>query len=418
MRTGHSPEATADRGPSTRPGGTDLPQEGPASLFGSEEKRLILFIRVLAGSVLLCLGFSWKLWISSRLYPLVPLFGLVPPFPYPFDYLFLALFAGALLALIVQPRSKIWIGSIVTAFTLLFLQDQSRIWPSFYEFFFLFLLLLTYRDDGGEEAARRTLIGMQFIVAAVYFWGGIQKLNPSFFYEEFPWFLRPLTDLLPFKVPFLPAIGVFAAVFEALFGIGLLTKRFRTFALYDALLMHLLIFFCIGPVRNNWNDSAWIWGAATAAMAGLLFYKAPPFAFKEMFGAPPLYRFPQALAVLFIGILPLLNNINRWDSPLSFNVYTGNVTSAQIGVPPAAARHLPAALSPFLSEREGWAVLDINAWTMHEFNANPYPEKRIFKAVFGTVCSYLPERSARLFLSEKAGWFFPKSTYLYGCEEM
>jgi hypothetical protein len=259
---------------------------------------------------------------------------------------------------------------------------------------------------------------MQFILAAVYFWGGFQKLNTHFFNEEFPWFLRPMTDLLPFEIPYLPVLGLFAAVFELLFGIGLLTRRFRTFALYDAMLMHALIFVCIGPIRNNWNDSAWIWSAATAALVWVLFYKAPPFEFKKMWDASSLYNVPQALALLFIGILPVLNNVNLWDSALSFNVYTGNVTYAQIGVKPAAAPHLPAELSPFVTERNGWAVLDLNAWTIHEFNANPYPEKRIFKAVLGTICSQVPEKSVQLFLREKSGWFFPKSSRLYGCGEM
>ena len=417
MKTKQTPSAVSRRRPSARLRGQGSPPEPLASLFASEEKRLIVFTRLLALFVLLCLAFSWRLWISSRLYPLVPLFGLVPAFPYPFDYLFLALLSAALVALAIQPRSKKSVALIVAAFTVLFLQDQSRVWPSFYEFFFLFLLLLTYRSDGGEDEAHRILTGLRFVIAAVYFWGGVQKLNPHFFNEEFPWFLRPLTGRLPFEIPFLPTIGVFAAIFEVLFGIGLLTKRFRTFALYDALLMHALIFVCIGPLRNDWNDSAWIWGATMAVQVWLLFYKAPPFEFKKMFGAPRFYCLPQALALLFLGILPVLNNVNRWDSALSFNIYTGNVNYAQIRMRPDAARRLPSALSAFVTQRDGEAVLDLNAWTMQEFNANPYPEKRIFKTVLGAVCSQVPDRSVYLLLTEKSGWFFPKATSRYGCEE-
>lgn len=328
-------------------------QGGAASLFESQEKRLTLFIRLLALFVLLCLAFSWKLWLSSRLFPLVPLFGLIPPFPAPLDFLFLGSLCAFLVAVAVRPRSKMWIGWTVAAFMILFLQDQGRLWPSFYQFFFMFLLLLTDRPRGGEAEAHRLLTGMRFIVAAIYFWGGVQKLNPYFFNEEFPWFVRPLTNLLPFDVPYLPALGLCAALFEVLSGIGLLTKRFRTVALYEAMAMHLLIFFCIGPIRNDWNDSAWIWGQAMGAMAFVLFYKAPPFELKKMFGAPGWHSVPQALAVLLIGILPVLNNLNRWDAALSFNVYTGNVNYGQIRMHPDAARRLPAALSPFLREREG-----------------------------------------------------------------
>ena len=418
MKTTHPRQPVAQRRPSLRRNRVESQPDVPASIYESEEKRLILFTRLLALFVLLCLAFSWKLWLSSRLYPLVPLFGLIPAFPFPLDYFFLAFLSSLLLALIFQPRSKRLVGLIVAVFALLFLQDQSRVWPSFYEFFFLFLLLLTYRRDGGEDEAHRILSGMRFIIAAVYFWGGVQKLNPYFFNEEFPWFLRPLTDLIPFKVPFLPVLGVFAAVFEVLFGIGLLTKRFRTVALYDALLMHLLILFCIGPIRNDWNDSAWIWGQSMAMQVWVLFYKAPPFEFQKMFKAPRVYLIPQTLAIVFIGILPLFNNLNRWDSALSFNVYTGNVNHARIRMHSDAARRLPATLSPFITERDGEALLNLNAWTMHEFNANPYPEKRIFKAVLDQICSLAQDRSVHLDLTEKGGWFFPKSTHTYGCGEM
>jgi hypothetical protein len=389
----------------------------PAAMVESAEKRLILFTRLLAVFVLLCLALSWKLWLSSRLYPLVPVLGLIPAFPYPFDYVVLGSFCAALVALVVRPRSKILNGGILAAFTLLFLQDQSRVWPSFYQFFFVFLIVFTYRRENSEADAERILAGIRFILAAVYFWGGVQKLTPQFFYSEFPWFLRPLTGVLPVDIPYLPAIGVFAAVFETLFGIGLLTKRFRTIALYEAMLMHALIFFLIGPIRHDWNNSSWMWSVAMAVQAWVAFYKAPAFEFRTMFGAGLRSSVPQGLAIIFIGILPVLNNVNRWDSALSFNVYTGNVAYAQLRLSPQGARHLPPELSAYVTERDGWAMLDITAWTEQEFNANPYPEERIFKAVLGRICSHVPDKSVELLVHRKSGWFIPAATHRYGCGE-
>lgn len=387
----------------------------PADSACSEEKRLEVFTRLLAVFVLLCIGFSWKLWISSRLYPLVPVFDFIPALPYPFDYVLLGMLCAVLCGIVVRPRSKLLVGLVLAGFAFLFLQDQNRIWPSFYEFFFLFLLLITHRANAGADEAHRILTGMRFVLAAVYFWSGLLKLNPRFFNETFPWFLQPLTDLLPFQIPHLPTIAVFGALFEVLFGIGLLTRRFRTFALYDAMLMHALIFFLIGPLRNNWNSSAWIWSAATAVLAWTIFRKAPAFQFREMFGGLRPHAVPAALAVVFIGILPLLNNVNLWDSALSFNIYTGNVSRAEISMYSDDARHLPRELSPFITVRSRTATLDINAWTGDAFNANPYPEKRIFKAVLGTICSHLPLRSAQLFVQEKSGWFIPRSVHHYRC---
>jgi hypothetical protein len=386
--------------------------------FATEERRLSLAVRVVAGSFLLCLGLSWQLWISERLYPLVPLGGILPPLPYPLDRSALALLVGLLLAIVARPRATWLVVAVVLLQAALFAQDQSRLWPSFYEFFVLLTLLLGWRPGDGEAAASPVLAGMRFVVAAIYFWGGVQKLTPHFFHEEFPWFIRPLADALPFDVPFVPALAAAAASSEALVGIGLLTRRFRRLALGEALAMHAIIFVCIGPIRGNWNDAAWMWSLATAVLAWVLFVDAPAFSLRSMFAAPPRRIVPQVLAVIMIGLAPLLNNVNRWDSALSFNVYTGNVTTAVIVMPVAAAALLPAELSPHVTIDGAAAVLDVNAWAMREFNGGAYPETRVFRAIFRTVCGLVPDASLRLVVVEKAGWFFPKSRRLLACGEL
>ncbi len=389
--------------------------QSPFSLFRDETTRLIFLMRLLPVFVLLSLAFAWKLWISTRLYPLVPFLGWIPAFPYPLDYFVLALFCCLLIVFVFRPRSTVLNQLILFVFTGLFLQDQSRLWPSFYMYFFFFLLLFRYTGKAGEKDASRVLNSMRFTVAAIYFWGGVQKLNPYFFNEVFPWFIEPITNVLPFTIPNLPLIALFAAVFEILFGVALLTKRFRKIAFYDAMLMHALIFVCIGPLRNGWNNSSWMWGLSMAVQTWVLFYKAPAFDFKKMFAPPYSDCIPQGLAVLLIGILPVLNNVNRWDAALSFNVYTGNVNYAQIHIRPDAAGKVPAALTAFVSHHPDRAVLDINAWSLHAFNANAYPENRIFKAVLAALCPKMPEGSVYLYVEEKSGWFFPKSTQVYGC---
>lgn len=376
---------------------------------------MVLFTRVLSLSVLFCLGFSWQLWISRDFYPLVPVGKSIPAFPHPVDYVVLATFCALLLAVLVRPESKLLICSIGATFAILFMQDQSRLWPSYYQFFFLFLLLASIRKPADEEDSHRVLSGMRFILAAIYFWSGVQKLTPHFFREEFPWFVEPLTDMLPFDVPYLPALGFLAALVEIIIGVGLFTKRFRNFALYDAMLMHVVILFCIGPLRGNFNNASWAWSICTAAQAWVLFNQAPAFDFRSMFNAPWRYNIPQILAVVCVGMLPLLNNVNLWDSALSFNVYSGNVSAAQIHVRTEVASLLPKEIQPFLSIYPDRAVLDLNEWSLAEFNANTYPENRIFKAVLRKVCSYLPKNAAYLLVEEKAGWFFPKELRRYEC---
>jgi hypothetical protein len=383
----------------------------------SDEERLRLVVRALAASILACLAFSGKLWLSARLYPLVPVLGVVPPFPWPLDLFVLALLVGLLVGLVARPLSWPLAAAVVGLFALLFAQDQSRLWPSFYQFFLLLLLLLAHRPGGGEPAAARTLHGMRFVLAAVYFWGGVQKLTPHFFREEFPWFVRPLTDLLPGPVPWLPVLGLAAAVGEALLGIGLLTRRFRRIALGEALLMHAVILVCIGPLRGDWNDSAWIWSLATAGLAWLLFRAAEPFRLATMFAASRAANVAPAVVVVLAGILPVLDNFNRWDSALSFNVYTGNTRVGHVVMPPGSAARLPREIAAHALSVGEMEVLDLNAWAMQEFNAGTYPADRVFRALLADICGRLGEPTVELVVVEKASWLAPKTPRRETCCE-
>jgi hypothetical protein len=258
---------------------------------------------------------------------------------------------------------------------------------------------------------------MRFVLAAVYFWGGVQKLTPHFFREEFPWFVRPLTDLLPGPVPWLPVLGLAAAVGEALLGIGLLTRRFRRIALGEALLMHAVILVCIGPLRGDWNDSAWIWSLATAGLAWLLFRAAEPFRLATMFAASRAANVAPAVVVVLAGILPVLDNFNRWDSALSFNVYTGNTRVGHVVMPPGSAARLPREIAAHALSVGEMEVLDLNAWAMQEFNAGTYPADRVFRALLADICGRLGEPTVELVVVEKASWLAPKTPRRETCCE-
>lgn len=374
------------------------------------ERQLAAVTRLVAGSMLFCMAFSGSLWISTRTYPLTPAFGIVPPFPWPLDAAVAALLVGLLLAVVARPRAWQPIAAVVVLLALLFAQDQSRLWPSFYSFFLLFLLALGHDPRGGESEASRTLTGMRFAVAAIYFWGGVHKLTPHFFTEEFPWFIEPLTSLLPIPAAWIAPLGVAAAVFEVAFAIGLLIPRLRRFALWEALAMHAVVLICIGPIRGHWNDSAWAWSLTMAALVWLLFRDPTPSHSAPLLQGPLVRLLPQAVVAVLVGIMPALNGVNRWDSALSFNVYTGNVSTGLVVMPPEVVRSLPPAVAAHVTPGDEWAVLDLNVWSMAEFNAGVYPERRVFCRLWGEICRWVPSGSARLVVVEKATWFAPKAT--------
>lgn len=380
-----------------------------------EERRLAIAMRVLALATLMCLAVSWRLWFSDRLYPLVPILGIVPRFPPPIDSLVVWMLVGLLVTVAARPLARLPVAGVVGILAVLFAQDQSRLWPSFYEFFLLFVLALGRRPDGGDAEATRTLAGMRFAVAAVYFWSGVQKLTPHFVREEFPWFLEPLTSLLPLPGAVLPVVAGMAAVAEMLFGIGLLSRRFRRIALVEALLMHAVILVCIGPIRGSWRDSAWIWSLATAALALALFLRAAPFRLTDLFAAPPPWCMPAALVVALLGVLPVLDNVGAWDSALSFNVFTGNVAAGQVIMRPEAAARLPPEIADHAIRHDGWVAVDVDAWSRHEFGAGVYPARRIYRALLATICHELDDASVRLVFVSKATWLTAKETRISSC---
>ena len=385
-------------------------------MFANEERRLTAIARALALSTLCCLVASWKLWLSRPLYPLVPVWEYFPALPRPLDRAVFAVLCGLLLGLVVRPRSRVLTGMVVVLLAALFLQDQNRLWPSFYQFFILLLLLASYRTDT-EGEARRVVMGMRFVLAAIYFWSGAHKLNPHFLDTEFPWFIEPLIGLVGFEPRPLPGLGLTAAIAEMLMGIGLPTRRLRNFALVEAMLMHGLILFCIGPWRGQWNSGAWTWSATYAVQAWTLFFRAPPFRWEAMFAAPAKHNVPQVLALVLVGTAPLLNGFNRWDSALSFNVYTGNVDYAEVHMSAGAAAALPEEISRLLTPRGRQRVLVINAWARSEFQANAYPETRVYLKILETLCAHAPAHAFELWIREKAGWFFPKALRRHRCGE-
>jgi hypothetical protein len=128
-----------------------------------------------------------------------------------------------------------------------------------------------------------------------------------------------------------------------------------------------------------------------------------------------LGRDPQAHAVVIVlvGILPLLNAVNCWDSALSFNVYSGNVSRAEIWLAPQGVAALPPSLARLLESRDPAIVLDFDAWSRNEFQANQYPENRIFQAVFQGICTMVPPGAATMYVIEKASWLAPRRVHRY-----
>jgi hypothetical protein len=386
----------------------------------SDRWRILALKGGLALAFLLSLPFSYKLFLFSRTYPLAPVLGFRPPVPFPAEYGLLAVLTVLLGAVAVSLRPKPYLAALLLVLLFYGLSDQGRWYPSYYEYAGMFLVLgACFWQKNGAGAEAGALATLRFIVASVYFWSGAQKANPGFPDVFFGRFVSPITDSFPSPlggIAYLAGYG--APVVEMAIGLGLLSTRGRTAALATALLMHAFIFFSIGPLRNNWNNAAWAWNVGSMLIVFLLFYRETN---GDLMGTLRTRPAIHAPVLILFGLMPLWNFFGVWDSALSFNVYSGNTTSAVIYLDDAAAAKLPANLrpfvrqeeNPFLGAQQNLNVLPVWRWSDHEFRAGPYPEVRVFRRILADVCRHVGGAGLAMEIRTKTDWLNPMPRTLH-----
>jgi hypothetical protein len=348
----------------SEPGREATPRKGT-------EKRLVLLRLALAAGLVAGLLLSPNLWVSARPYPLTPLLDAVPPLPYPADYalfgLFVALVAGVGVA---RGRTMGWLATGVRALATFFeLEDESRLQPWFYQYSFMLAAFCLY--GWGRMGASDAFNTCRLIVASTYFWSGLQKANAGFFEVTYPRLVEPLTSWLPGWAGFALLSGAYAVpVAETAIGLGLLTRRFRKFAIIGALLMHAFIMLCVGPLGSDHNTVVWPWNFAMSAFVLILFWRAPDEPSPSTILEPGRNLSPgsalRAAVLVLFAFMPLFNFFGLWDSYLSSSLYSGASKQAYV----------------LVWDGSGWQGTGIANLAWQELNTLAYPKERVFKSVY------------------------------------
>ena len=365
---------------------------------------------------------SAELWGVSRSYPLIPVVEGLPAIPPLVARIwFVALLVlPAVIVVVRQPRG--YILAFVVLAGLLSLFDQSRWQPWFYQYLFMLMALaFFYPWGGGDPEKRETALNIcRLIVASIYLWSGLQKLNADFFDNLFPWLVGPLVALLPESLgSTVHSMSIVAPFVEAGIGIGLLTRRFRNWAVVLALGMHAFVLLCIGPFGHDWNTVVWPWNVAMAVFVVLLFWRTEDFSPKRVLLPGRRLSYFHAVVLLLFAVMPLFGLFGLWDSYLSASLYSGNNKRGTLFVDEAVKDRLPAGLRKYAADLptgEKYA-LNVSRWSYEELNVPPYPETRVFRSVARHVCSYAEEPSGiSLQIEDKpASWGGDKRTHIYDC---
>ena len=321
-----------------------------------------------------------KLWVSTREYPLVPLLDLVPPLPYPLDYVLFGLFVVLLVGILLfrgRLAGAFAAGALVLA-TLLVLQDQGRLQPWFYQYFFM--LAAVGLSGLGRLSTEGALNACRLVVAFTYIWSGLQKAQASFAANVYPWLMEPLFSHLPPEAASALEHGAIAIpIMEVTIGLGLLVRPLRNPAVVAAILMHAFILFSLGPWGHDWNSVVWPWNVAMVAFVLILFWRAPDNPSFLAVVKPGGSAFRVVLLVLF-AFMPVLNFVGVWDSYLSASLYSGSTEEAYVYTSDGSSRTF------------GTSIFDE---AMNEMNVPAYPEERVYKRVFAEMWCENPSSRPR-----------------------
>ena len=191
------------------------------------------FLKCTLAAAMLCgLLLSPRLWLSARSYPLVPVWDGLPTVRRPGT--------GSCWAY-WSPRWRPSPWRLVRAGPCW----SSSSWRGFgafgtrragnrgsYQYLAMFAVLALGPAPEDPARGQASLNACRLIVAGMYFWSGLQKLNVLFAANIFPWLMDPVLKHLPGEChEYLSGRGWEAACMECAVGLGLLAWPLRQVAL-------------------------------------------------------------------------------------------------------------------------------------------------------------------------------------------
>ena len=359
----------------------------------TERQRLDAVTATVCAGLLAAFALSPRLWLSDRTFPLTPIPPL-PPLPVPTDYILMVGAAAALLATLAAsamrfrgrastvPLADRWLPATVIALMVLAITDQQRWQPWFYQYTAMLAAVAISTRPGARTSATDALDACRTILAGIYLWSGVQKLNVSFLTLDFPWMVEPIVQALPgWAGRGLESLAVAVPVVEISVAAAVLSPRLRRAGVAAAIGTHAFILACLGPLGHDWNTIVWPWNVAMIALVVLLFGGHADPGWRRVLTAQS--RAVNAVVIVLFWILPALSFADLWDSYLSACLYSRNTRRADVFVAAPVLARLPASVA---ARADDTGAIHPMSWALDELGVPVYPEPRVFKSVATELC--------------------------------
>lgn len=347
-------------------------------LHTSSKIRILISVCFIVGIL-----FSFNLWHNDRNFPLFPLVDLIDPQAFYISYIGLGLMLALLLANCFFYNKWI-LAVLISLIVVLLLQDQMRWQPWVY----MYVLILTpLLFDHRESTEVKRINYWQLIFIGMYFWTGIHKFNPNFTEVTFRSILVELFNINNAIITKeLLYIGFALPLIEIAIGIFLIIPKYRKWGVQMAILTHLFIMVYVYSFGAISNSVVYPWNIASMLCVYFLFneHRNAIILWKEK---ELKYRTLNLFIITIVGIAPLLNFFNKWDTFLAFSLYSAKHNSHYILLNETEASNRD--LNAYYTNIEGLsggAIVDVNLWAYKELNVPFYPEDRLFNDLLQKFC--------------------------------
>ncbi|MDI1255370.1 MAG: hypothetical protein PSV16_04655 [Flavobacterium sp.] len=317
---------------------------------------------------------SYKLWVSDRLFPLIPPLNFLENFTADTHLvLFFAALSGIFL-IFIFPKSRFVLGLTIAIELCSCMLDQNRWQPWEYQYIITVLFAFFYRNN-----PKQFLNYFTFLIVIIYFNSGLHKLNGSFLYDVWEsMILRRFFGLDESVIAqkWLHYAGLSLGIIEVVAALGILFfRKKKGFALL-LIGMHIFILALISPTGLNYNIIVWPWNVAMMVLIYVLVFNQSD-AHVSFYG---LVKGANFVPFLVVGILPILCNFGLYDNFLSFNLYSGSLKQLEICV---KENQYSKDYTPYYSHKKNFCgdeykVLNANFWSLKEMNIIVYPEERVY----------------------------------------